>query len=393
MAGKAADLRAALDAQAQTILKLFAGAGYEYIEPDVLQPADIFLDKSGEDIRTRTYVFTDPSGAELCLRPDLTVPTCRYHMEHGDGGLAAARYCYSGPAFRFQPAGGDELHPREFDQIGIENFGAPDSETVEAEVISLAVDALRYAGLQSFTIKLGDLGLFNRLLDGIAMPERWRRRLRHDFWRPQAFHETLARLSVEPGTVVDRELEFMGGAVSERVEETAATLEKLLTLRAIPLVGGRSVTEIAERMSEKAADRTAPPLSRDAARLIGDYVAVTGRPRDALHRIMTLVAGAKLDLSTSLAALARRTTLMHERGISVEACRFLADFGRNLEYYTGFVFQIEFSTPAGPVPIAGGGRYDTLLSDIGAARPVPAVGCAIHTERLLAAVETERAGQ
>lgn len=386
MAGKTTELRAALDAQANTILDLFAEHGYEFIEPEILQPADIFLDRSGEDIRTRTYVFTDPAGEELCLRPDLTVPTCRYHLEHGEGGQGAARYCYSGPAFRFQPGGADELRPREFDQIGIEYFGSADAETAEAEVISLAVDALRRVGLEGFQVKIGDLGLFNRLLDGIAMPERWRRRLRHDFWRPQAFQATLARLSGDPGAMIDREYEFMGGAVSDRVDETAATLDQLLSLRGIPLVGGRSVHEIAERVSEKAADRAAPPLPQPVARLIQDYIAVAGRPRDALHRIMNLIVAAELDLSTSLAAFARRITLMQERGIVVDACRFLAEFGRNLEYYTGFVFQIECDTPSGPMPIAGGGRYDTLLSDIGAERPVPAVGCAIHTERLLAAI-------
>ncbi len=386
MSGKATDLRAALDAQADTILGLFADSGYEYIEPEILQPADIFLDRSGEDIRTRTYVFTDPAGAELCLRPDLTVPTCRYHVEHGQTGPGTVRYSYSGPAFRFQPGGHDELRPREFDQIGIEYFGAEDSETAEAEVISLAVEAVRRAGLDGFQVKIGDLGLFNRLLDGIDMPERWRKRLRHDFWRPQAFHETLARLSEDPAARVDRELDFMGGALSDRVDETAATLDQLLTLRAIPLVGGRSVQDIAERICEKAADRSAPPLPQQTARLIQDYISVTGRPRDALHRIMNLIVAAELDLSTSLAAFARRITLMQDSGIAVDSCRFLSEFGRNLEYYTGFVFQIEYDTPAGPMPIAGGGRYDTLLSDIGADRPTPAVGCAIHTERLLAAV-------
>ncbi len=387
MAGKATDLRAALDVQANTILKVFANAGYDYIEPEILQPADIFLDRSGEDIRTRTYVFTDPAGDELCLRPDLTVPTCRYHLEHGMPEPEPVRYCYSGPAFRFQPGGHDQLRPREFDQIGIEYFGAQDYETAEAEVISIAVEALRRAGLEDFHIKIGDLGLFNRLLDGIDMPERWRKRLRHDFWRPQAFQETLARLSDDPGAAVDRELEFMGGVLSERVDETAATLDQLLTLRAVPLVGGRSVRDIAERISEKAADRSTPPLPSHLARLIQDYISVAGRPRDALRRIMNLIVAAELDLSTSLAAFARRITLMQDSGISVDACRFFSEFGRNLEYYTGFVFQIEHDTPAGPMPIAGGGRYDTLMSDIGAGRPVPAVGCAIHTERLLAAVK------
>ena len=65
---------------------------------------------------------------------------------------------------------------------------------------------------------------------------------------------------------------------------------------------------------------------------------------------------------------------------------FAAEFGRSLEYYTGFVFQIEVSDATGaPVVIAGGGRYDDMISDIGKCQPVPAVGCAIYAERLLAA--------
>jgi ATP phosphoribosyltransferase regulatory subunit len=36
------------------------------------------------------------------------------------------------------------------------------------------------------------------------------------------------------------------------------------------------------------------------------------------------------------------------------------------------------------VAVAGGGRYDDLLSDMGAPATVPAVGCAIHTDRLKA---------
>jgi histidyl-tRNA synthetase len=67
---------------------------------------------------------------------------------------------------------------------------------------------------------------------------------------------------------------------------------------------------------------------------------------------------------------------------------FSGVFGRNLEYYTGFVFQIEVDRPqGGSLAIAGGGRYDDMLSDIGSPVAVPAVGCAIHTERLLAAAQ------
>ena len=63
---------------------------------------------------------------------------------------------------------------------------------------------------------------------------------------------------------------------------------------------------------------------------------------------------------------------------------FSAEFGRNLEYYTGFVFEISVPELGPRSPIAGGGRYDSLVADVGAAPAVPAVGSSIHTERLLA---------
>jgi ATP phosphoribosyltransferase regulatory subunit len=63
---------------------------------------------------------------------------------------------------------------------------------------------------------------------------------------------------------------------------------------------------------------------------------------------------------------------------------FTAHFGRSMEYYTGFVFELRDAT--GTTELAGGGRYDNLLELLGAPRPVTAVGCALHTERLLVAV-------
>ena len=101
----------ALEAQAQRLMAAFARAGYERIAPAVIQPAGLFLDVVGEALRARTYVFTDPDGAELCLRPDLTVPTCRLHLERHARGDTPARYCYSGSAFRYQPGSADQRAP------------------------------------------------------------------------------------------------------------------------------------------------------------------------------------------------------------------------------------------------------------------------------------------
>lgn len=55
-----------------------------------------------------------------------------------------------------------------------------------------------------------------------------------------------------------------------------------------------------------------------------------------------------------------------------------------MEYYTGLVFQVEVEARNAPLTVAGGGRYNDLLRDLGAPTRIPAVGCAIHTERVRA---------
>src|SRR6185295_15623278 len=105
--------------------------------------------------------------------------------------VAEARYCYSGSAFRHQSGAAEASHAAEFDQAGLEWFNAGDPVAAEAEVVSLAVKALEAVGLKSFRIRIGDLGLFHALLGTVDMPDRWRRRLRHHFWRPAAFRDSL----------------------------------------------------------------------------------------------------------------------------------------------------------------------------------------------------------
>ena len=170
MPAEAAQKVEALEAQAQRLMGTFARAGYEQIAPAMIQPAGLFLDVVGEALRARTYVFTDPEGEELCLRPDLTVPTCRLHLARHPAGSVSARYCYSGPAFRYQPGGATSAHPSEFRQAGVESFAAPDREQDDAAVLALIVEALREAGLAEFRLRLGDLGLFTALLDALPMP-------------------------------------------------------------------------------------------------------------------------------------------------------------------------------------------------------------------------------
>src|SRR5208337_2160646 len=111
----------ALEAQAAKLMKLFVDAGYERVAPAFIQPASLFLDRIGEALRARTYVFTDPNGEELCLRPEMTIPVARVFLERE--GRAGGKFCYNGPAFRIQEGKPDPRRPREFRQAGIEYFG------------------------------------------------------------------------------------------------------------------------------------------------------------------------------------------------------------------------------------------------------------------------------
>ena len=86
----------------------------------------------------------------------------------------------------------------------------------------------------------------------------------------------------------------------------------------------------------------------------------------------------------SLAAMDARMATLKSLGVEPGQVQFAAHFGRNMEYYTGLVFELWARDKEGPVQIAGGGRYDTLLETLGAKQPVSAIGCAIRTERVLA---------
>lgn len=378
----------ALEAQAQRLMAVFTRAGYEHVAPAIIQPAGFFLDVVGESLRARTYVFTDPDGEELCLRPDLTVPTCRLHLARHAEGNVPARYCYNGSAFRFQPGGATSAHPREFRQAGIEAFADADREQADADVLALIAEALRSAGLRTFDIRIGDLGLFDSLLAALDMPERWRRRLHHHFWRPEAFRAELQRLTSAdalkaqalPRELVDR-------IDPSKPEAAAAIVEEHLDSSGVEFIGTRTVAEIAQRLVGAAADARERPLAPRTAALIESYVAVKVPVREAERRIAGLLAAEKVDIAARLAAFRRRLDLIAAAGVDMSGAQFSAEFGRNLEYYTGFVFEMVAPQLGPQSPVAGGGRYDSLLSDVGAPVCVPAVGSCIHTERLLAVLE------
>lgn len=351
---------------------LFAAHGLGRADPPILQPAEIFLDLTGEDIRRRLYLVQDPAGRELCLRPDFTIPVSHAHLEAG--APLPAGYCYLGPVFRYRGAGA----PGEFLQAGVERFGDADREAADADVLALALEAVRALGMARPAIRLGDPGLVMAFVAALDLPAPWPRRLRAAFGRPGGFAEALAP-SV-PGEL-DRfaHLAALGQGDPDSVR---AAVEQMVSIAGIAPLGGRSPEEIAERLIERARLAAAGGLPDRSRAVLESVVAVSGTPEAARAELDRIAGDAGLDLAGELASFARRNALMAKRGVDVDAIAFSAGFGRRLDYYTGFVFEI--FDPARPDEQAvGGGRYDLLLSMLGAPVPVPAVGCSIWVDRVM----------
>jgi len=390
MSAEAAKQFQALEVQADAIMEIFSKAGFEHVAPTIIQPADVFLDVVGESIRGRTYVFTDPDGEELCLRPDMTVPTARLYLERFPEADAEASYAYNGPAFRFQPKSGNSINPREFRHAGVEAIGGKANDVEDARITAILIDAVQAAGLESFKLKIGDLGLFRSLLVSLKVPKRWQTRLQHQFWRPDNFRELVGKLSSEDEralTTVPSELQ--SNLDPAKPSNARKLIGGYLEDNNIPLIGSRTLAEITAHLLEEIEDVRTQPLSPDAANLIEAFVGITAPPRAAGARIEDLISESGIDLGDELNTFHRRIERMSEAGIDLANAEFSAEFGRNLEYYTGLVFELNVEGLTTRVPIAGGGRYDDLLQSIGAPQMVPGIGGAIHTERLMAAVKGE----
>jgi len=361
-------------AWADALLLSFAQAGYERAEPAILQPAEPFLDLSGEDIRKSLYLTTDASAEELCLRPDLTIPVARDYLASPRAGQPAG-FSYLGPVFRYRWG-----RPSEFLQAGIESFGRQDRAAADAEMLALALEATSAFGVTDVEIRTGDVALFNALIDALQLYPVWRRRLIKDFNRKISLTDDIEQLTLKttPGR---NEYEGVLAALAGSDRKAAlALVTDLMSIAGASNVGGRTVAEIADRFLEQSTLK-AGALPRDASTIIKRFLAIAGDPDDAVAQLRVLASDAKLDITGAIDQLESRVGFMAARGVDVRKTRFSTAFGRGLDYYTGFEFEVH-AKGNGSEPLVAGGRYDGLMTQLGAAAPIPAVGFSVWVEAL-----------
>jgi ATP phosphoribosyltransferase regulatory subunit len=385
------------DQRAEALVQSYERAGYRRVAPPVLQPAEPFLDLSGEDIRKRMFLTSDPDGRELCLRPDLTIPVSREYLASPSAGKPAG-YCYLGTVFRHRRAdfsgsgredegGSARRAPEwqespEFLQAGIESFGRRDTAAADAEMLVLALAATAHYGLESPDILMGDVGLFAALVAALDLAPAWKRRLIKDFNQKTSLAHDLDRLTISSSRAQPEYQGVLAALAGSDPKAAHALVTDLLSIAGITAVGGRSAGEIADRFLEQAALGARPSLPQDIRALIERFLAVVGDPENAAAQLRAFASEVSLKIDPALDLFESRLQLLKSREIDSARIRFATAFGRGLDYYTGLVFELH--DPSGRVAgqLVAGGRYDALLTRLGSIDPIPAVGFAVWIERL-----------
>jgi ATP phosphoribosyltransferase regulatory subunit len=358
---------------------LFERAGFPRVEPAILQPSALFLDLVGEDIRGRMFLTADRAGEELCLRPDYTIPVCRAHLDGADA-RTPARYAYCGKVFRQRQEG-----PAEFQQAGVECFGRSDLEAADAEILALALESLGTLGVDDASIEIGDEALFRAVLDALELPAAWARRLGELFGERARLDAAVAAMKdgVATGGGEAAPMPALVRALDGLDPETAqSAVAELLGLTGLRPIAGRSAADIAERLLEQASLASRDPETARAADLLSRFLAISGDPGSSLDKIAAFAQAEGLSLGEAPDRFASRLEALAGHGIGADRLAFSASFGRRLDYYTGFVFEIHSSSRPQAGHIVGGGRYDRLLSLLGASEPIPATGFSNWLDRI-----------
>ena len=193
------------------------------------------------------------------------------------------------------------------------------------------------------------------------MPERWKLRLIRHFWRPSYFEELLRRL--EKNTDID--------AVTFDADKKRFYEMKKLDQEIV--VAGRSILEILKRFDKKIKDPRSFADGKKIVKIIRSFLRINCKLSKIDETLLDFAK--KNNLKKNI--FRDFKSILNLKKLN-ENINFIANFGRDVEYYTGIVFEV-FS---GNKEIARGGRYDDLLKSLGAKKNIPAVGAAINLKNI-----------
>ena len=336
----------------ENILKAVKSRGYKYIELEAVIDADQIIQRSGESFRQYMFSFQDPNGNEMCLRPDLTIASCLRYLKNKT--KIKEKIFYSGQAFRkIKDQKGKIIR----NQIGYEIIGSKSIRQDDYEIIQTSLKTVKKIKKTKLKVEIGNIKLFNLLLNKLKLPKRWKLRLSRHFWRKKYFESLLKRF--ETNSDID----------PLTVEVDKKRYKKMKSGNQNQLIAGRKVSEILNRFNNKIKDPRKFAEGKKTSSIIREYLKISCPINYSRKKLGNFFSKHKIKIDLKDEFFPIKNKLDKNKII------FSTNYGRELEYYTGMVFNIKDQSN---VNLIQGGRYDNLLSNLGSKRKIPAVGAAIN---------------
>ena len=338
----------------ETIIKTFKSNGFVLSEPDVLLDSDYIIERSGEKFRSSMLSFEREDGKMMCLRPDLTVASCISFLKK----KSSSKIYYSGQAYRRSNKKGSSFIN---EQLGIEILGSKNQIQDDLKVISTILNSTKKIKRKKILIKVGDVSLFKSLINALDMPERWKLRLIRHFWRPKYFEELLNRL--EKNSDID----------AENFDMDKKRFYEMKKMDQEKVIAGRSILEILNRFDKKIKDPRSFNEGKKIVQIVRSFLKINCKLSLLEKKLLdfTKKNNLKKNIFNDIKSIQNLKKLKQD-------VNFISNYGREIEYYTGIVFEVF----AGRKEIARGGRYDGLLKSLGAKKNIPAVGAAINLKNI-----------
>lgn len=357
---------------AKQLLADFAERKTARVDTPVIQPAEPFLDMAGEDLRRRIFLTESETGASLCLRPEFTIPVCLRHIETATG--TPKRYSYLGEVFRQRREGANEFY-----QAGIEDLGDKETAKADARAICDAFEILEHLLRgERLLVTLGDQAVFEAVVQALGLPSGWQKRLIHAFGNTDQLEALLEKLArPQPVTGLDPVVTALIASGDEAT--LIAHIDDTMQATGYSTNASRKPAEIARRLKEKLA-LAETRLDDGAFLVLKEFLSLKVPLSEASSALAGFADAAGLKLGAALSQFDSRVAALRNAGLDMAAIHYRAAFGRPLDYYTGLVFEIAID--GSPAVLAGGGRFDRLMTLLGAREHIPAVGFALWLDRI-----------
>jgi ATP phosphoribosyltransferase regulatory subunit len=357
---------------APDLLSLFGQLNTERVDTPVIQPAEPFLDMAGEDLRRRIFLTQSETGENLCLRPEFTIPVCLRHIESATG--TPKRYSYLGEVFRQRREGSNEFY-----QAGIEDLGTRDTASADARAVADAMIILgRLVPDRALSVTMGDQAVFEAVVAALGLPAGWQKRLIQAFGEQEQLEALMLRLA-KPEQVQGLAPEIEALLASGDDDGLVAWIDNKMQATGYLTNASRAPKDIARRLKEKLAlaDTSLDPAKLDVLR---EFLSLNVSLRYAPGVLTDFARSTGLPLEGAVNHFDARVAAFANAGVKLSDITWRAAFGRPLDYYTGLVFEVGLR--GDHRVLAGGGRFDRMLTLLGAEEEIPAVGFSLWLDRI-----------